>query len=217
MSATPGTPKPLLRGWLHEAAFVLAVPAAVLLVLAAQSPAARVAAIIYGISLAGLFGVSAVYHRLNWSPSALRRIKQLDHSMIFLLIAGSYTPFALLVIGGAWGIVILSTAWTGALVGIALKLVKIDGLRAVGGALYITLGWLAILALPKLLENLSAPATGLVAAGAVLYTAGAVVLLTNRPDPSPRYFGYHEVWHTMVIGASACFYAVILLVMLGAA
>ncbi len=136
--------------------------------------------------------------------------------MIFVLIAGTYTPFALLVLGRPWSIVLLSVVWAGAAAGVILKLVKIDGFSAVGGALYIVLGWMAIFTAPQIIRGVSGATAGLLLAGGILYTTGAIVLARNKPNPSPRVFGYHEVWHSFVVGASACHYAVILLVVLAA-
>ncbi|MBI4728732.1 MAG: hemolysin III family protein [Acidobacteria bacterium] len=213
----PALPKPRLRGRFHEIAFFLAVPAGAALVLAARRGTVRFAVAVYALSLAGLFGSSAAYHRLDWSARALRRMRRLDHSMIFLLIAGTYTPFSMLALHGAWRIAVLAGVWAGAIAGIVLKLVKIDGLRALGGTLYIALGWIAVIALPQMVRGLRAVPGALIVAGGVLYTAGAVVLLRRRPDPNPRVFGYHEIWHSMVIGASACHYAAILMMVRAAA
>jgi len=209
-------PKPRFRGRLHQAAFFVAIPAGILLVAVARTTTARIAAIVYALSLAGLYGTSAAYHRLPWSPRSLRRMKRLDHSMIFVLIAGTYTPFALLVLGRPWSIVLVSVVWAGAAAGVILKLVKIDGFSAVGGALYIVLGWMAIFTAPQIIRGVSGATAGLLLAGGILYTTGAIVLARNKPNPSPRVFGYHEVWHSFVVGASACHYAVILLVVLAA-
>jgi len=143
-------------------------------------------------------------------------MKRLDHSMIFVLIAGTYTPFSLLVLHGAWSVAILATVWAGAAVGVGLKLLRIDGLHVATGALYVVLGWLAILTAPQAVRGMSPTALGLLIAGGLLYTGGAVVLARRRPDPSPRVFGYHEIWHSFVVAAGACQYAAILLVTLGA-
>ncbi len=208
----PAAPKPRMRGRLHQVAFFVSVPAGVALVLAAPTPVARVAAVVYALSLSALFGASAAYHRLPWSPRALRRMKRLDHSMIFLLIAGTYTPFSLLVLRGAWSVAILAIVWAGAAVGITLKMIRIDGLAVATGILYVTLGWLAVVAFPQIAHGLSGPGIRLLLAGGLLYTAGAIVLASRRPDPSPGIFGYHEVWHSMVIGGALCHYLVIALV-----
>ena len=206
--------KPRFRGRLHQFAFFVTIPAGLVLVAAARGPAAKTAAIVYALSLAGLYGTSAAYHRLPWSPRGLRWMKRLDHSMIFVLIAGTYTPVAILVLHGAWQVVILSMVWAGAAVGIALKMLRIDGLRAVSATLYIALGWLAIVAAPQIIRGLSGVAIGLLLAGGILYTGGSIVLATRRPNPRPAVFGYHEIWHSMVVGATACHFTVVLLVLL---
>jgi hemolysin III len=141
-------------------------------------------------------------------------MKRLDHSMIFVLIAGTVTPVAVLVVGPPWSIVLLVVVWGGAALGIALKMFVIDGFRVLTGTLYIVLGWVAVLTLPQLVRNLSVASLVLVLAGGVLYTVGAVVLLRRRPDPAPATFGYHEVWHSMVVAGSACHYVAVLLIVL---
>ncbi len=206
-------PKPRLRGWFHSVAFFVSIPAGIVLVVIARSAAARTAAIIYALSLTALFGVSGAYHRGSWSPQALRWMKRLDHSMIFVLIAGSYTPISLLVLHGAWSIVILATVWAGAALGVTLKMFRVDGLHHLTGGLYMALGWLAVVAFPQIARGLSGPAIALMVAGGLLYTGGAVVLARNRPDPSPATFGYHEVWHTCIVCAATCHYVMILLVL----
>jgi hemolysin III len=206
--------KPRLRGRLHQVAFFASIPQGVAVVAAAASAISRIGAAVYAVSLSGMYGASALYHRLKWSPRALLRMKRLDHSMIFVLIAGSYTPFALLVLHGTWSQVILGLAWAGAVFGIAIKLLSIDRLRVLGGAMYIVLGWLVIIALPQIVHGLSPTALALLFAGGVLYTVGATVLWRRWPDPNPRWFGYHEVWHSMVVGGSLCHYAAIMLLLL---
>jgi hemolysin III len=203
------TPKPRLRGRLHQAALFIAVPASVRLVSAAPSGSVRFAMIIYALSLVGLFGASAAYHRLHWSSTALRRARSLDHSMIFFLIAGTYTAFGVLVLHGLWQLLVLLVVWTGALLGIVLKLVKIDGFSRTGGTLYIALGWIGIAALSQVLSESEALPLVLTVAGGLMYTAGAVVMLRRRPDPNPLVFGYHEIWHALVVAASTCHYAAI--------
>lgn len=207
------TPKPRFRGWLHQMALIIAIPASVRLVAAAPSSEIRVATSIYALSLVGLFGASAAYHRVDWSPTALRRARALDHSMIFLLIAGTYTAFGVLVLHGLWQLLVLVVVWTGAVVGITLKLVKIDGFSRVGGTLYMALGWIGIVALPQVLSESEALPLVLTVAGGLMYTVGAVVLLRRRPDPNPLVFGYHEIWHALVVAASICHYAAITLLL----
>jgi len=210
--ATPPV-RPLLRGWIHLVAFFLSIPAGVVLVLLAENAAARAAAAIYALSLTAVFGASAAYHRVRWSPKANRRMKRLDHSMIFVLIAGSYTPISILVLHGPWSVAILSIAWLGAALGIALKLARIDGLHVVTGVLYMGLGWLAVIALPQLLRGMTLPQFMLMLTGGLLYTVGAIVFASKRPDPSPATFGFHEVWHAFMVAAAACHFTMIALVL----
>lgn len=205
--------KPLLRGRLHQWTLLVAVPAAVLLVAKAPPGSTRLAIAIYATTLIGLFATSAAYHRLPWSPTALRRMRTLDHSMIFLFIAGSNTAYAALILDGLWRWLLLVIVWSGALVGITLKFIKIDGFSRVGGTLYMGLGWIGVATLPEALQNSQGAPVALVALGGLMYTIGAIVLLRRRPDPSPRVFGYHEIWHALVVGASACqFMAIAMLV-----
>jgi len=208
-------PKPKFRGVLHQAAFFLAIPAGVVLVaFAPETTTARVAAAVYALSLAALFGASAAYHRGDWSPERLSIMRRLDHSMIFVLIAGTYTPVCLLVLPSPWSWVFLSVVWAGAAAGITLKILRIDGFARTSAALYITLGWVAIFALPFMVSRLPAVTMTLIAVGGVLYTVGAIVLASNRPNPSPTWFGYHEIWHSFTIAAGACHYIAIWLIVL---
>ena len=209
MDAGAPLAKPLWRGRIHQVAFFVSIPAGVALVLVADGWVARVAASVYAISLVALFGASAAYHRGRWTPTALRRMKRLDHSMIFVLIAGSYTPVALLALDGPWRIVILSIVWTGAATGIVLKLVRIDGFHVLTGALYMVLGWLVVIAFPTMIQGMPPAALVLAIVGGVLYTAGAIVFATRHPNPAPSVFGYHEVWHAFMVAAAACHFAMI--------
>jgi hemolysin III len=203
--------RPILRGRLHQVAFFLSIPAGIALVGLARTSAARVGAVVFAATLTGLYGVSAAYHRGQWSVSALRLMKHLDHSMIFVFIAGSYTPITLLALRPAWGITLLALAWTGAAVGVLITVLRLERWHAVGFVMYLVLGWLAIVATPQLLHTLSRPELALLVIGGVLYTVGAVVLARRRPDPHPAVFGYHEVWHTFVVGANVCHFALIAL------
>jgi hemolysin III len=206
-------PKPRLRGVSHQWAFFCSLVTGAALVVAAPAGRATVASAIYAGSVAALFGTSALYHRVTWpTPAARRWMRRLDHSMIFLLIAGTYTPFALLVLEGTLATVILVVVWAGALGGILLKLVWIDAPKPLVATLYVLLGWVAVVAFPDLVEGLGLASTALVAAGGLLYTAGAVVYALGRPDPVPSVFGYHEIFHALVIAAAALQYAVIVFV-----
>jgi hemolysin III len=202
-----------MRGRIHQVAFFVSVPAGIALVVLADGAAAIAVAVIYAMSLSGVFGASAAYHRGAWSPEARRWMRRLDHSMIFVLIAGSYTPVAVLALDGPWEVVLLSLAWAGAAIGVAMKIALPEGLSATTGFLYIALGWMAAVAAPQLIRGLSLPALVLLVTGGLLYTAGAIVFATKRPDPSPAVFGYHEVWHAFMAAASACHFALVLLVL----
>ena len=202
--------KPRLRGASHQWAFFVAVAAGVVLVLAAPTAEARLAVAIYALSVCALFGASAVYHRVTWASQAARRwARRVDHSMIFLLIAGTYTPFALLALDGTIGTVILVVVWVGALGGIVLNLLWIDAPKWLAALIYVLLGWVAVAAFPDLLEAMGVTAAAMLAAGGLLYSIGAVVYALKRPDPAPRVFGYHEVFHALVIAAAALQYAVV--------
>jgi hemolysin III len=209
-ASAPPLLKPRLRGVSHQWAFVASLALGIALVLSAPAGAARLASAVYAASVAGLFGTSALYHRLTWSSAAARRwMRRLDHSMIFLLIAGTYTPFAVLALDGTLATVILVTVWTGAAAGIVLKLVWIDAPKGVVALTYVLLGWVAVVAFPSMVDDLGLIATAMVALGGVLYTAGALVYARRRPDPAPGVFGYHEVFHALVIAAAALQYAVV--------
>ena len=217
MSAVVAPAKPRLRGRIHQVAFFVSIPAGVLLIVLAQGAAETTAAVIYAVSLSAVFGASASYHVVTWTQPARRRMKRLDHATIFLLIAGSYTPVTLLVLHGAWSVVILSLIWTMAALGITLKLARIDGLRKTAAILYMSMGWLVVIPFLQLYRGLSAAELTLLVAGGVLYTVGAITFARRSPDPNPAVFGYHEVWHAFVVAAAACHWAMILLVLRGSA
>jgi hemolysin III len=200
---------PRLRGHLHKLGFVAAVPLGVALVLAAPTSLARGAAIAFAASVVSLFGVSSLFHRVNWSPAAKNRMALLDHTMIYALIAGTYTPFALLVLRKDWRIPILAAVWCGALAAVAMKTLWRNPPRWVAPVTCIGLGWIAIPALPQIVGRIGPGGTALLLAGGVAYTLGALVYLHRRPDPFPRTFGYHEVFHTLVVVAVMCQYATI--------
>ncbi len=202
--------KPRLRGVSHQWAFFVSVLTGGALVVTAPSGRATLAAAIYAVSVAGLFGASALYHRITWASATARRwMRRLDHSMIFVLIAGTYTPFALLALHGPLATAILVAVWAGALAGVLMKLVWIDAPKWLVAATYVILGWVAVAAFPQLAGSLGITAMAMVAAGGLLYTAGAVIYALRRPDPVPAVFGYHEVFHVLVIVAAALQYAVV--------
>jgi hemolysin III len=211
----PAKPKPRWRGRLHQIAFFVSIPAGVFIIAVADDGVARLAAIIYAFSLTAVFGSSAAYHRGKWSPKGLRRMKRLDHSMIFVLIAGSYTPIALVLLDGPWRWVILGLAWGGAAIGIALKLAHIDGFRIATATLYMVLGWMAVIMLPEIVRNADPLVIALAVIGGLLYTVGAIIFALNRPDPIPHVFGYHEVWHVFMVAAAATHYVMEVLIVSG--
>jgi hemolysin III len=208
-----GNPKPRMRGWIHRGAAVVAVPAAVLLVAVAPTAEARIACVIYGLTLAGLFTISSLYHIGNWTDSQRTWWRRADHSMIFLLIAGTYTPFCLLVLDGTAALVELAIVWAGALAGIAVKLYRVD-LHIVSGFMYIGLGWVAAVSFPAMIRALDVPGTILLVAGGLVYSLGALTLALHWPGRAATTFGYHETWHTMTVVAATCHYVVILRVVL---
>jgi hemolysin III len=202
--------KPRLRGVSHEWAFFVSLFLGAGLIVAADTPKARLAVTIYAVSLSALLGTSALYHRVNWSrPDVRKWMRRLDHSMIFFLIAGTYTPFALLVLDGPLADAILAVVWIGALAGVIVETIWIDHPKWVAALVYMSLGWVAVVPFPALWSEMGAGGTLLVAAGGLLYTAGAVVYATQRPNPDPRVFGYHEVFHLFVILAAAAHFTAI--------
>ena len=204
--------KPRLRGVSHQYAFYVALAAAAALVVLARGARggeARVAALVYGLSLSAMFGASALYHRIDWSPGPHAWLRRLDHSMIFVLVAGTYTPFAVLVLAPALGWTVLAVVWGGALAGVVISLLWIDAPRWLTALLYVALGWVSIVVMPQLWDRAGVLAVALLATGGLLYTAGAVVYARRRPDPVPRVFGYHEVFHVLVIAAAAVHFAAV--------
>ncbi len=203
MPADTAHPKPLLRGVSHEIAAVAALFAWVGLGAAASGARAEAAAHVYGASLFVLLAVSALYPRPTWSPRARSVMRRLDHSAIFLLIAGTYTPFCLL-LGGRAGTMLLAVIWGGAAVGLVRAIAWPRAPRWLSAAVYVLLGWAVLPVLPALRAAVGWGGLALLAGGGLLYTLGAVVYSARRPDPFPRVFGYHEVFHAMVVAAAAC-------------
>jgi hemolysin III len=201
--------KPRLRGVLHEVGFFLALPPAAVLPLLAEGTRARMAAAVFAGSVVAMFGASALYHRPTWGPRARRWLRRLDHTGIYGLIAGTYTPFGLLVLGGAWRISVLAIVWSGAGLSILLKLFWCDGPKWLAAVLGIGLGWVGLVVYPQLTEKLGLAPALLLLAGGLFYTAGAIVYARRRPDPLPAVFGYHEVFHALTIAAVACQYVVV--------
>jgi len=198
---------PRLRGVLHLWAFWVALVAACLLVVLASGATARGAAAIYGAGLCVLFGGSALYHRWRWSPRWRPLLQRVDHSAIFVFIAASYTPPALLVLSTPLRWIVLVTVWAGALAGVAFSVAWIGAPRGLVAGCYLALGWVAVIAAPEMVVRLSPTPLALLAAGGILYTLGAVVYAARRPDPWPQVFGFHEVFHAFVVAAAAAHFA----------
>ncbi|MFB9720555.1 PAQR family membrane homeostasis protein TrhA [Planobispora longispora] len=212
----PMSIKPRLRGWLHAGALPVALIAGFVLVALGPTLQARLAAAIYAITSGLLFGISATYHRGTLSPRLEGVLRRLDHANIYLIIAGTYTPFALLALDGAARVVVLSVIWTGAIAGVLFRVFWLGAPRWLSTALYIALGWTAVFVLPQLMEGAGVAAVVLVIVGGLLYTAGGVVYGLRRPDPSPRWFGFHEVFHAFTLAAYLVQYVAVSLVVYAA-
>jgi hemolysin III len=199
--------KPRMRGWLHTYAFFVAIVAGIVVCsIAATRPgiAPLVGCAIYSLTVCGLFGVSALYHRRVWSPRGYATMRRLDHSMIFLFIAGTYTPFSALLLSPTKATVILSVVWGGALAGVVMKLAWPHGPRWVSAPLYIALGWVAVVVLPDFLHSAGIATLVLLSAGGVAYSVGAVFYALRRPNPWPKVFGHHEFFHACTLIAATC-------------
>ncbi|HYM46691.1 MAG TPA: hemolysin III family protein [Solirubrobacteraceae bacterium] len=205
----PVAVKPRLRGVSHQYAFVVSIGCGVGLILAASGGRARVAASVYAVAVSALLGTSALYHRVTWRPQVRPWMRRLDHAMIFVLIAGTYTPVALLALKGSLASTILIVVWAGALGGALFKLVWIDAPKWALAAVYVALGWVSAAIFGELPAAIGWLGVAGLAAGGLLYTIGAIVYASERPNPAPKVFGYHEVFHALVIAAAALHYAVI--------
>ena len=200
------TVKPKLRGWLHAGTFPLVVAAGIVLVALAPTVAARVSAAIFMTTAALLFGTSAIYHRGTWSPHTTVLLKRFDHSNIFLIIAGSYTPFAVLLLPPDRARTLLWIVWSGAVAGVLFRVFWVHAPRWLYTPVYIALGWVAVIYLPDFYRSGGAALLTLIIVGGGLYTAGALVYALKRPDPSPIWFGFHEIFHACTIAAFSVHY-----------
>jgi hemolysin III len=201
-----GLPRPRLRGWLHLGAVPVAVALGVLLVILAPDGRATLAAAIYAVTVVGLFATSGIYHRGRWEPAVRAWLQRVDHAMIFVLIAGTYTPICLLAIGGAMGTVLLIVVWSAAAAGAAVNLLPWRLPRWVEVAIYLLMGWAAVVAVPGLVAGIGIVPCLLVLLGGLLYTVGAVIYALKRPDPLPSTFGYHEIFHAFTVVAAILHY-----------
>jgi hemolysin III len=208
--------KPKLRGWIHAATVPLALAAFIVLIVLSPTTATKIGSTVFALSAILMFTVSAVYHRGTWSPGTWAFLRRWDHANIFVLIAGSYTPFALLFLHGKPRVVLLSMIWTAALAGGIFRIFWIDAPRWLYTPMYIALGWAAVFFIPQFIDGAHRFSAGiaiavltLVAAGGLLYTLGGVVYGLKRPNPWPSWFGFHEVFHTFVIAAFTCHYVAV--------
>ena len=196
-----------MRGLLHVYAFFIAIAAGIVLVtLAATTGGVRVAisCAIYSLTVCGVFGTSALYHRRVWSPRGYQVMRRLDHAMIFVFIAGTYTPFSVLLLPHTTAIVILSIVWGGAILGVGMKLITPNAPRWLSAPIYVALGWVAIFVLPEIARGGGTAALVLLLAGGMLYTVGAVLYALRRPNPWPKTFGHHELFHAFTLLAALC-------------
>ena len=201
--------KPRLRGWLHLGMFPVALIGGLVLVLMSDPGAVRTASTVFTVSAALLFGVSAIYHRGTWGPKASGLLKRMDHSNIYLIIAGTYTPFAVTLLPGDQARILLSVIWGGAIAGVLFRVFWVSAPRWLYTALYIALGWTAIFYVVPFWREGGPLIGSLIGLGGVLYTLGGVVYGAKRPNPSPRWFGFHEVFHALTIAAFTCHYVAI--------
>jgi hemolysin III len=206
---------PRLRGVFHQYAFFAAVAAGIVLVVLADGYLERFAVWVYAVALAAMLGASALYHRFPWRTAAARlRARRVDHAMIFVFIAGTYTPFALLEFSGGLRVVVLTSVWLGAVLGCLLELRWIHAPRWVSAIAYLAVGWIGIIALPELFPALGVAAAVLLIVGAGLYTVGAIAYATSWPNPFPSTFGFHEIFHLLVIAAAVTQFVALSLVVL---
>jgi hemolysin III len=204
-------PKPRLRGALHVVAFPVSLLAGGVLLALADDPAERWACLVYTAAAAVLFGCSALYHRGTWDARTHARLRRLDHSNIFLMIAGTYTPLCVALLEGTTRVAVLVVVWVGALAGIMFRVAWLDAPAWLYTPFYVALGWVAIAVLPSLARAGGAAVTALVVGGGVAYSAGGTVYALRRPDPAPATFGYHELFHTGTIVGYVCHYVAIAL------
>jgi hemolysin III len=223
MERTPPSegPPPRLRGWLHAGTFPIAVVAGFVLVALAPTLRARLSVTVFALTAALLFGVSAVYHRGQWSPRVHAALRRLDHANIFLIIAGTYTPFTVLMLPEGPARILMALVWSGAVAGVVFRVLWVTAPRWLYVPAYVALGWAAVAFLPQFAAAgrgpLGAAAVVLIVVGGLLYTAGGVVYGIRRPNPSPRWFGFHEVFHALTVAAFVAHYVGVTLVVYSSA
>ena len=208
--SSPSLPRPAMRGHIHRWFAVLSVPAFIVLICLAQSATARIAMAIYGIGVAAMLGVSAVYHSGRLSDSAQKTFRRLDHSTILLAVTGSYTAVTTLTLKGRSEITLLVFVWTAATIGVIIRMAWMQAPSAVIASVYLLVGWSALIEIGALSAALNAIDTALLWGGGALYSIGAVIYAAKRPNPFPRFFGFHEIFHSLVAGAATVHYVLVL-------
>jgi hemolysin III len=203
------TVKPLLRGWIHAGISPFVLAASIVLVALSPTTAAKWSTAVFGVTAVMLFGTSAVYHRGRWSTKVTGILRRMDHTNIFLIIAGTYTPLAVILLPAHTAKVLLTIVWSGALVGLLARVFWLGAPRWVYVPVYVALGWVAVWFLPQFGRSGGAAVVWLVIAGGLCYTLGAVVYGTKWPNPSPRYFGFHEIFHALTVGGFVCHYVAV--------
>jgi hemolysin III len=213
-AAIQARPRPLLRGVSHEVFFFISLVTGPLLGLDAKTTDARLCVSVYALTTTLMLGTSAAFHRRMWTPAARRRMRRADHSMIFVFIAGTYTAVAGLALSRGWATIILSIVWAGAIAGIVIRLAWTDAPKWAVAAPYLALGWVAVVPLPELVHSLGGLGFGLMLSGGLCYTVGAIAYARKSPDPWPRVFGYHEIFHALVVVAVILHFCLVAFVIL---
>jgi hemolysin III len=206
--------KPKLRGWLHAGIFPLALAAGIVLICLAPTPGEAFACTVFAVSSWLLFGVSGIYHTVNWSPKVNAALRRFDHTNIFLIIAGSYTPISVTLLSRSSAELLLTLVWSGALIGIGFRMFWLTAPRWVYVPCYIALGWAAVFYMPQLLHHGGVAVVTLIAVGGILYSVGAVFYAMKKPNFSPRWFGFHELFHSFTIAAFCCHYIAVAIAVL---
>ena len=201
--------RPALRGALHEVAFVASLVVGALLIVGVEGERRHVAAAVFASSVAFCFGVSALYHRVTWTPRLRPWMRRVDHAGVYLLVAGTYTPICLVVLREPWREVLLTVVWAAAGVAVALRFAWVGAPKWLSALMAIALGWVVVIVLPQLVSRLDPAAVTLLGVGGVAYTVGAIVYVRRRPDPVPAVFGYHELFHALTVVAVACQYVAV--------
>jgi hemolysin III len=201
--------KPLLRGVLHQGAFVVSLVVGALLIVGSDGGAEHAAAAVFAGSVAACFGISALYHRVNWAPRVRLWMRRADHAGVYLLIAGTYTPVCVIALGGNLRLVVLAVVSAGAAAAIVLKVVWVEAPNWLAAAIGIGLGWVGVALLPELATQVNPAAVVLLGLGGIAYSVGAIVYARRRPNPAPTVFGYHELFHALTIVGVSCQYVAI--------